>query len=110
MQVKELKKKLASSNSLGKTSSMSNVSEKEYWMRDTHFTPPQGVTSKTPANMYGVQAPENIMSKLLRASFDNRENQADEEYGEACQFGWIKKGDKYYNLYTKEFKDDHLCC
>lgn len=77
---------------------MSNVSEKEYWMRDIHFTPPQGVASKTPTNMYGVQAPENIMPKLLRTSFDlihNRENQVDEEYEETCRFGWIRKGSEY---------------
>lgn len=60
--------------------------------------------------MYRVRAPENIMSKLLRASFENGGNRVDEECGKACQFGWLKKEDQYYNLYAKEFIDDHLCC
>ncbi|CAO3655755.1 unnamed protein product [Mucor hiemalis] len=104
---RELSPKFENSKPLGKTSYVANVSEKLYWVRETYFTPPRDQSSKEPDNMYGVHAPANILSKLLKASF---EGQDEETSVDACEFGWVEKGEKYFNLYTKEYKDEHVCC
>lgn len=68
--------------------------------------PPHDRNSKLHINMYGVTTSNDVSSKLLKA-FSN--TNTEEVSSEACQFGWLKKDDKYYNLYSKECSDEHPC-
>jgi hypothetical protein len=76
-------------------------------MRDTYYTPPHKKASKLPKNRLGVRPRNDLLDKLLKASFQN-ENK--EEPSGACQFGWLKKGKRYFSIYSKEYSDEHHCC
>jgi hypothetical protein len=48
------------------------------------------------------------MEKLLQASFEKEDEVEDVP---ACQFGWVKKDNRYFNLYSGDYNDDeHPCC
>ncbi|KAG2206279.1 hypothetical protein INT47_007293 [Mucor saturninus] len=101
-----------SGSSPGKTSAKySNISERQYWIRPTYYTPPSNHMSKIPMDLYGFTPANDVLDKLMKASY-----LTDDEYTsglthhDICAFGWLKKGDRFYNVHSKEFSDKHYCC
>lgn len=93
-------------STLGKHNNDHNLSEMNYWTRPTYYTPPKDTASKVPQFLYGTSPASNLMEKLLKASFDS----SNAETIDACEFGWMKKEGRYYNVYTEECSDKHICC
>jgi hypothetical protein len=94
--------------SLGKNNNSNNqkLSEMSYWTRPTYYTPPRDAKTCLPDHLYGVCPASNLMEKLLKASFTT--NLPISEV--ICEFDWMKKNERFYNLYTEEYSDKHICC
>lgn len=54
--------------SLGRMKNNS-ISEMQYWIRPTYYTPPNNLVSKVPSNLHGITPPGDIPDRLMKASY-----------------------------------------
>lgn len=83
-------------SSLGRMNNNS-ISETQYWIRPTYYTPPTNYLSKVPFNLNGVAPPRNIIDRLMKASYlTDDEHTSGLSINDICEFGWFKKDDRFF--------------
>lgn len=94
--------------SLGKNNSSNNqkLSEISYCTRPTYYTPLRDAKTFLPDHLYGLRHASDLTEKLLKASFTTNLPTSED----ICEFGWMKKNGRFYNLYAEEYSDKHICC